>query len=648
MTRNWLVLLAFLFLHACSSSESGRKGGATKADFNCDGACEHQSLSMADVETIVRRVVTGARVFDVAATVAVVDRVGNVLAVYQMTGASATTTVNGQINAVGGLENTSVPSTLAAISKAGTGAYLSSQGNAFSTRTASQIIQEHFNPGEKFQTAGPLFGVQFSQLPCSDLTVRNPEVDDDARASVTKPSIGGLIGPRFLPLGLSADPGGLPLYRKGDVVGGVGVELDGQYRLDRDLRNADNDIEERLALIGTVDLEAPSKRVAPNVNRTKSLNYSDIGYEDLDMSALEPLDTLDPAQFLAVTEFSTSTPRAGSTYGDAASGILSTTRAGINVETLTLADGTLRYPTQAGTTLGGAELSIVEVDALLDSAITVASKARAAIRRPLDTAARVNIWVVDHRGVPLGYVRSQDAPVFGIDVSLQKARSAAFFSSSTAGADLSTAGFGTFVSAAEDLLGSNIFSGNHAFSNRAIGNLSRPYFPDGVDGRDPGPLSFPFPGSTNAAMDTWSPFNTGLQFDLIFTNLAKALGLIASVPFPDSCVEGAISTQLANGIQIFPGSVPLYRGNTLVGAIGVSGDGIDQDDLIAFYGASRRGLNAAGHSSVGDPVLGFNAARELRSDKIQIPSVKNTRLRYVNCPESPWIGSEDQNVCNDL
>ena len=61
----------------------------------------------------------------------------------------------------------------AAIAKAVTGAYLSSEGNAFSTRVASQIVQEHFNPGEEFQPAGPLFGVQFSSLACSDLIARS-------------------------------------------------------------------------------------------------------------------------------------------------------------------------------------------------------------------------------------------------------------------------------------------------------------------------------------------------------------------------------------------------------------------------------------------------------------------------------------------
>src|SRR5690606_12298431 len=107
-------------------------------------------------------------------------------------------------------EGAAVPSTFAAISKAGTGAYLSSQGNAFTSRTASQIVQENFNPGEGFQAGGPLFGVQFSQLLCSDVTVVNPVLSGGISTEGNLLSSASL-GPRPLPLGLSADPGGLPL-----------------------------------------------------------------------------------------------------------------------------------------------------------------------------------------------------------------------------------------------------------------------------------------------------------------------------------------------------------------------------------------------------------------------------------------------------
>src|SRR5262245_64819850 len=57
----------------------------------------------------------------------------------------------------------------AALSKGGTAAFFSTQGNAFTTRTAGFIIQQHFPPGIANTSSGPLFGVQFSQLPCSDV-----------------------------------------------------------------------------------------------------------------------------------------------------------------------------------------------------------------------------------------------------------------------------------------------------------------------------------------------------------------------------------------------------------------------------------------------------------------------------------------------
>jgi hypothetical protein len=103
----------------------------------------------------------------IRAHIAVVDRVGNVLAVFSMTGAPATVAISGGRGVNGGLDGIpqgTIPATLSAISKAITGAYLSSQGNAFSTRTAGQIVQEFFNPGERGQPSGPLYGVQFSQL----------------------------------------------------------------------------------------------------------------------------------------------------------------------------------------------------------------------------------------------------------------------------------------------------------------------------------------------------------------------------------------------------------------------------------------------------------------------------------------------------
>lgn len=641
-----IVLAALISCSGGGGGDAGRDEGSNTADFGCDGSCAHQSLSRAEVQTVVAQAVGTALHFGRAGTFAVVDRVGNVLAVYQMSGAAVSTTINGQIAAVGGLEGVAVPATLAAISKAGTGAYLSSQGNAFSTRTASQIVQENFNPGEHNAPGGPLFGVQFSQLPCSDVTVRNPEaaLSLDAGSKVSAP---GSIGPRALPLGLSADPGGLPLYKQGDLVGGIGVEIDGAYRLDRDITDEDNDIDEIVAVAASRGFEAPSERVAPNVFAGgKSLRFSDARYGEID----EPSAVFDETRLIGVGEFFSGALRDGAVFGTAASGILDTVRAGVPSGSLVFENGSPRYPSRSGSPLRGEELAVAEVDALLDSALHAASKLRAAIRRPLDTAARVSIWVVDSQGIPLGFTRSQDAPVFGIDVALQKARTAAFFSSSDALQKLSQVRAKNSVGAFADYAAALAafvpgFGTGSAIAARSVGNLTRPFYPDGIQGNQPGPLSLAFPG--NGAGRSWSPFNTGLQLDLVFQRLVAPLGVPAAPKsLPDSCTDSSVlGRRLANGIQIFPGGVPLYRGSTLVGAIGISGDGIDQDDFVSFFGASRRGLDEAGHAGVGDSVLGFNASPASRADRLPIAG-SATRLRYVNCPEAPFIGSEEQNVCS--
>ena len=186
-----------------------------------------------------------------------------------MTGAATTVTISSN-GASGGLEGVSiVPDTMAAIAKAITAAFLSSEGNAFGTRTASQIVQEHFNPGESLSPGGPLFGVQFSQLPCSDLSRRFGGGAADA-------------GPKRSPLGLAADTGGLPLYLAGTPVGGIGVIADGIYGLDPDPLDLDADLDEFIALAGSFGLAAPDDRRAERITADgKLLRLSDAAFTGL-------------------------------------------------------------------------------------------------------------------------------------------------------------------------------------------------------------------------------------------------------------------------------------------------------------------------------------------------------------------------------
>lgn len=655
--RRCFCFVLALALFGCGGGSPGQP--PVSADPNtpavgCSGFCADAptQLSVADVEGAIAQAVAEAQGRGVSATIAVVDRLGNVLAVFRMNGAATSVTVRSGMPVSGGLEQVNiVPDSMAAISKALTAAYLSSEGNAFSTRTASQIIQQHFNPLETMQPGGPLFGVQFSQLPCSDLNRRFS---------------GGLpgAGPFRSPLGLSADPGGLPLYKAGTPVGGIGIIGDGSYSLDPDIADRDIDADELVALAGASGLAAPRERRAERISIDgKTLRFADAEEPDLfaDPNAAPSFASIDgvAGSLIAVPGYTGGAPvRQGVAFGQPASGIRPDTLDFPGLDAFVLVDAldAERFRPQAGTD-GAAALTASEVDEILSRALAVANRARAQIRRPLGSPARVSISVVDSNGVVLGIVRSRDAPVFGIDVSLQKARTATFFSSSAAAGALNGVPPATYldgglvvlrkeplsqyVSRLRSFLGlpTALADGMFAFSDRAGGNLSRPFFPDGIDGNPEGPLSKP--------VGEWSPFSTGLQLDLVYNALIQhvgfVLGLVPDVPANCTGVDGfdngfalaGVIPALANGIQIFPGSVPIYRGTQLVGGIGVSGDGVDQDDMIAFLGVHEAALQLGTIN---------NAQIQMRADNL-VP--QGTRLRYVNCPPAPFLDSDEQDVCDN-
>lgn len=595
---------------------------ATAAVFK---APSRQALTIADVQKVIAQAAGEAKARGAKATIAVVDRVGNVLAVYRMTGARTTM----RITAPTQLPATTFPSEAGAIAKAITAAYLSSSGNAFSTRTASMIVQQHFPPAPATPglESGPLFGVQFSQLPCSDLNTRFPGSAGIASA---------MIGPKRSPLGLAADPGGLPLYKRGVVVGGIGVMADGIYGFDPNVLDFDSDLDEFIALAGLQGFVPPDTIRADRI----PVDGTTLRFSDAKPSQLHPLKSSFAAlgagagALIAVAGFyAGSAILPGVAYGTEASGFRFAKAADFsNPEAFVLSNGkgVNRFPIRGGADAAevGKALSPTEVRAVLEEAFKVMSRARAQIRRPLDTPAQVTISVVDSWGTALGVVRSPDAPIFGTDVSLQKARTVAFLSNRKAGelllADPDPGVASTVVATRTFLNDSTALTGKIAFSNRAVGNLARPFFPDGEVGRPNGPLSVP--------ITKFSPFATGLQTTLI----ARTLG-------SDTCtnVPKAPNGQqrLANGLQIFSGSVPIYRGSTLVGAIGVSGDGIDQDNMIGFLGLHNGGLRVGG--------IG-NAPKTMRSDRIVVKVGVGVRLRYISCPFAPFLDTSVQNVCEGL
>lgn len=564
----------------------GRLSNTVQLRFDGAAVPLQTGLSVSDVQTIIAQAVGKAQQIGLPVTVAVLDKEANVLGVFKMNGArndvrlGVTDLRNGRALKQfdpDGLEQVTVPlrdangnflappgilrdgATLAAISKAGTSAFFSTQGSAITPRTASFIIQEHFPPLTNFSPGGPLFGVQFSQLPCSDVKMPN------------------------LPFGLAGDPGAAPIYKNGVAVGAVGIEGDGFYSVDVDPSDQDQSPEEIIAVAATQGFEAPAAirgdRILVDGIRLPFLNAPQTG------GPAPAFNTL-PGVVLAAFPIKPAP----------ASAFTPLTLGGVPGRVVT----PKYFPFKDSTVAGPNQLTSADVNRIITQAAQQAYRTRAAIRMPLGSPAEVNIAVVDTNGVVLGLFSTQDAPIFGFDVSAQKARTAAFFSKASAGAELRAAGLGKFVDAAA--ADGIRLDGSIAFSDRAGGFLSRPFFPDGIDGTANGPFSKP--------INVWSPFNTGLQAALVGGALVKVL---TGQPAP-SCT--AIPS-LPNGIQIFAGSVPLYKNGALVGAIGISGDGIDQDDIIAATGS-----------------VGFEAPESIRADQFH---VRGVRLPYVKFPRHPNI-----------
>ncbi len=626
-----------LLVAGCGGGGGSGNAGSNACVPNCNAPTN--LLAEDDVRKVIAQAVGEAQARGAKATIAVVDRVGNVLAVYQMTGARPKFDIlsgRGTIGGLDGLRDT-LPSTAAAIAKAITGAYLSSSGNAFSTRTASQIVQQNFLPGESQGPSGPLYGVQFSSLSCSDI-VRN--------------TTHGTVGPKRTPLGLSADPGGLPLYKNGAVVGGIGVMADGVYGLDLVITDRDEDLDELIAVAGTFGFSAPADIRAERITADgKTFRYVD-SESIASNPAQAPAFASLPGALVSVDGYNEGVIRAGVAFGTPASGYRPADGVFASLGAFTLVDSSnaVRFPPRSGTAAPGS-LTAAEVSRILEEGIKIGNRARAQIRRPLGSPAEISVSVVDFNGDLLGLVRTADAPVFGTDVAVQKARGALLFSRPDAASlvsglpparyltpDGSVIGLGSYVAALRSFVGDGgALDGRTAWSMRAIGLLHRPTYPDGIADTPPGPLSKGF--------DTWSPFNVGFQLDLVYNQLVKAAatgdtstgcagraGLLSPAGTPDAGLAIA-----RNGIQIFPGGVPVYRGNTLVGAVGISGDGIDQDDMVAFLGL---------HNAAQAMGTGFgNAPVAMRADQL---SPLGVRLRYVQCPQAPFNDSTEQNVCAGL
>ena len=84
--------------------------------------------------------------------------------------------------------------------------------------------------------------------------------------------------------------------------------------------------------------------------------------------------------------------------------------------------------------------------------------------------------------------------------------------------------------------------------------------------------------------------------------------------FPGTNFHDIDQVENQNGVVFFPGSAPIYIDGQLVGGLGVSGDGVDQDDVVTAAGI-------AGFA----PPAGVARADQVAVDGVRLPYIKFRR-----------------------
>jgi uncharacterized protein GlcG (DUF336 family) len=526
---------------------------------------------------------------------AVVDRTGNILGVFARPSAGERT-----------------PDI--AVSLARSGAMFANDQAPLSSRTVRFISGIHFPPGIRNTPPAALYGVENINRGC--------QVDDTGDAIFNAPfprpkSIAGTFGSgvgaeplpcnpadtrgcarggpmldltgtpiqsvgittgkadvrdtgQSSPLTVPVNPGGIPIYRGGKVIGGVGVA-------------------------GVRPQFAEYAATAAAAGAGRGMDFS----EPLGAPGAVFIDGIRLPFFggCATITCIRTTLRSrppGSSPGLVSSGaFLVQPRNGLQAP-----EGYLIGP-RASARAGG--LTMTDVQQIVQQSIDVAQRTRAMIRLPINQPSRMTIGVSDEDGEILALFRMADGTLFSSDVAMTKARNAYYFSTRE--------GYEVLRQYVER----NPYdrytwepappAGRAwAVTARTLSFGGQPLFPPGVD----------LDEQLKRKGDRATP---GPWFDLYVYDTVNA------------CTEGpgpgrGGNRQFLNqsGIVWFPGSVPLYRGDRVIGGLGVSGDGVEQDDYVSQLGSE-----------------GFHPPDELRVDRSVIRDSKGraVRLPYLKLPRNP-------------
>jgi uncharacterized protein GlcG (DUF336 family) len=554
------------------------------------------------------------------AIITIVDRGGNILGVRVEAGVSPQITGN-NTNLVFAIDG--------ALAEARTGAFFANDQAPLTSRTIQFISQTTMTPKELntnpdlLDPNNPLFGPGFvapvnrgghfppkvNNTPTVDLfaieytnrdSIIHPGADGIKHANqlvlqsrfnanpafippgkgLSPPESYGLVS-GLLPLaqarGIGTLPGGIPIYKDGQLVGGIGVFFPGTTGFATAENSAlsdnfnphkpDRSLEAEFMAVAAVGIQGQAGTL-PGIGVPPKFLTQPISLAGILLDTIGPGGRLGLNRLLAFGRHLGTSPGTGADLPVDTAGTLY--RDGTPVP-----EGWLVLPHD------GVGITAAQVQQMIEQGINTANATRAQIRLPIGVRTKMVFAVADKTGDILGLYRMPDATVFSIDVAVAKARNVAYYNDAAA------------LQPQDRVHG---LPRGAALTNRTFRYLALPNFPEGPNSNPPGPFSILLDhgrvGSryhTVMGFDAWHP---GTNFHDMTSPLVNQ-----------------------NGIVFFPGSSGVYVNGVLVGGFGASGDGVDQDDFIT-QGA----------------IQGFGPPLPRRVDNF---FVRGVRLPYAKFPRNP-------------
>ncbi|HEX3148441.1 MAG TPA: heme-binding protein [Gemmataceae bacterium] len=374
------------------------------------------------------------------------------------------------------------------------------------------------------------------------------------------------ILPTAVNRGIATLPGGIPIVKNGAIVGGIGVFFPGKtgYATEEnsklsatyDPTKPDRSLEAEYIAFAAAGGSSGAGFPIGTVNGVAKPAGFDLPFGRIDLVGIT-LDIFGPGGFQG--------PRNLVNYGRLLT--VGNPDSGVNQLVTTAPAATLLAGLQVPTGWlvtphDGVGIAAGDVTRIVQQGIAQANKTRAAIRLPVSSGTRMVFAVTDRNGDIVGLYRMADATVFSIDVAVAKARNTDYYADPAKLVDIDQV--------------PGVPKGT-AFTNRTFRYLALPRFPSAADGAPPGPFSNLRDGGSNPI--------TGLQQGtrLPASAFQSVYGHDSFYPGTNFHETGNLANQ--NGIVFFPGSAPLYRlGSGVIGGFGVSGDGVDQDDVVTVAG----------------------------------------------------------------